>query len=165
MLAVWPGRMSYDRPIVETRLRPHQPQPLPPGWSAPLTRVYARVKAYRRARRYRPGHNPSVAWGEKVVYVASQSGCSSPLAKTVGPCKTRAPRPKRAVPNLINKGEKTDDGRKVGVTSSRACAMPSARCATSNASTLPVSMTSGITLAAMRTAMKIDAIGSKPVQP
>lgn len=59
---------------------------------------------------------------------------------------------------------KTDE-KKGTVTSSRACPMPSACCATSNASTLPVSMTSGITLAAMRTAMKIDAIGSKPVQP
>jgi hypothetical protein len=43
--------------------------------------------------------------------------------------------------------------------------MPSARCAMSNASTFPVSMTSGITLAAMSIAMKMDAIGSKPVQP
>ena len=35
----------------------------------------------------------------------------------------------------------------------------------SSMSTLPVSMTSGMTLAAMRTAMKSDAMGSKPVQP
>lgn len=35
----------------------------------------------------------------------------------------------------------------------------------SRASTFPVSMTSGITLAAIRTAMNKEAIGSKPVQP
>ena len=64
---------------------------------------------------------------------------------------------------FVSKG--TDNEKGLSITSSRACPMPSACCATSNASTLPVSMTSGITLAAMRTAMKIDAIGSKPVQP
>ncbi len=157
------------RPIVEMRLHLHQPQLLRPGWSAPRARVYVHAKACPHAQRYRPSHSPSVAWGEQAVCAASQSSCSRPLAKIVGRCTTRGPQQKRAVPrtrpDLISKKGRQRTREKVSVTSSRACAMPSARCATSNASTLPVSMTSGITLAAMRTAMKIDAIGSKPVQP
>lgn len=52
-----------------------------------------------------------------------------------------------------------------GNTSVRACSMSTSRSATSKARTLPVSMTRGITLAAIRIAIKREAIGSKPVQP
>lgn len=50
-------------------------------------------------------------------------------------------------------------------TSVRASWMDFSRVSRSSASTLPVSMTSGMTLAAMRIAMKRDAMGSNPVQP
>ena len=50
-------------------------------------------------------------------------------------------------------------------TSASACWITRSRSATSKARTLPVSMTRGKTLAAMRMAMNSDAIGSKPVHP
>ena len=50
-------------------------------------------------------------------------------------------------------------------TSSRACRILPSRAPTSSARTRPLSMTSGITLAAMRTAINNDAIGSNPVHP
>lgn len=50
-------------------------------------------------------------------------------------------------------------------TSDKALSMFSSRSPMSSARILPVSMTRGKTLAAIRMAMKSDAIGSKPVQP
>jgi hypothetical protein len=65
----------------------------------------------------------------------------------------------------VRKWRENQRRRRKDVTSARASEMVSPRSATSSASTLPVSMTSGITLAAISSAMKIEAIGSKPVQP
>lgn len=97
--------VPYDGSIVETR---HRPQLLPPGLSAPRARVYAHAEACQHAQRCCPGHSPSPAMGEQVVHAASQSSCSHPLAKTAGPCTTRAPRPKPAVdhPNLRQQMER-----------------------------------------------------------
>jgi hypothetical protein len=52
-----------------------------------------------------------VAWEEQAVYAASQSDCLRPLAKTVGPCTTRVPRPKLAKypTRLGQQGVKTDE--------------------------------------------------------
>ena len=160
---VWLGFLDLDGELLE------------PGDAAPQELVDAlddavHVRERRAPGGVRPGRVVRGGGGRELDVDAADDArvVLWPEARARERCEALDARELRRAVSVCTREGGERDGTKEGGgrrTSEMACWMLASRSERSSARTLPVSITSGMTLAAMRIAMKSDAMGSKPVQP